>query len=103
MFRSIGMTGATRSGFISTLTRWLPLLILGPLLAALIGYLVAQMIPPTYQAGVTVDANAGSSSATPQDLQVAQQLARSYVETIRARPILEEAAANAGISLPYAT
>ena len=61
------------------------------------------MIPPSYQAGATVDVNAGSASATPDDLQVAQQLARSYVETIRARPILEEAATNAGINLPYGT
>jgi len=96
------MTGVTRLGFLSTLVRWLPLLILGPLLAALVGYLVAQMIPPTYQASATVDANASASAST-EDLQVAQQLARSYVETIRARPILEEAATNAGINLPYAT
>jgi capsular exopolysaccharide synthesis family protein len=97
------MSSGSRDGFVPLILRWMPLLILAPVLAGLAGFLVAQMIPPTYQAGVTVDTLANSGSASTQDLQVAQQLARSYVETMRARPILEEAAARANVSLPYAT
>ena len=93
----MSMTMQDISGFAR---RWLPLLILGPLLAGLTGYLVTREIPPVYEARVTLLVSQGTAvGATGADeLRGAEQLARTYAEAVRTRPVLEEAAARVGLT-----
>lgn len=83
--------------------RWIVLLVLGPLLAGLVGYLVVQRIPPVYASTVTLLVSEGSvaTNGGSDALRSAQQLALTYVEVLRTRPVLEAAAAQVGLDLPY--
>ncbi|MBA2449571.1 MAG: protein tyrosine kinase, partial [Chloroflexi bacterium] len=79
--------------------RWLPLLILGPLLAGVAGYLIVREVPRVYEARVTLLVTPGASAGNigADDLRGAEQLARTYAEAVRTRPVLEEAAARLGL------
>jgi non-specific protein-tyrosine kinase len=92
------MAGHTALRFIR---RWLPLLLLGPLLGGIIGYAVIRQIPSVYEATVTLLVGQGSaSSATATDqLLGADQLAQTYAEAVRTRPVLSEAASQVGLSV----
>jgi len=81
--------------------RWLPLLLLGPLVGGLAGHLVVRQVPPVYEATVTLLVGQGITSTNPgsDELNGAGQLAQTYAEAVRTRPVLAEAAAQQGLSL----
>src|SRR5918911_5157925 len=83
--------------------RSLPLLLAGPVLGALAGYIVLHQIPPVYAARLMLMVNPGTSVAgnSPDDLRGGELLAQTYAETIRTRPILEAAAQRAGVQASY--
>lgn len=81
--------------------RWLPRLLVGPLLGGLVGYAVIRQVPPVYEATVTLLVGQGiitNSSGTDQ-LLGAEQLAQTYAEAVRTRPVLTEAANQLGLPL----
>ena len=74
--------------------RWFLLLLIGPLLGGLAGYAVIRQVPPMFEATVTLLVGQGmvtNSSGTDQLLGAAQ-LAQTYAEAVRTRPVLTEAA-----------
>ena len=74
--------------------RWFLLLLIGPLLGGLAGYAVIRQVPPMFEATVTLLVGQGmvtNSSGTDQ-LLGAEQLAQTYAEAVRTRPVLTEAA-----------
>ena len=74
--------------------RWFLLLLIGPLLGGLAGYAVIRQVPPMFEATVTLLVGQGmvtNSSGTDQ-LLGADQLAQTYAEAVRTRPVLTEAA-----------
>jgi non-specific protein-tyrosine kinase len=79
--------------------RWLPLLVLGPVIGGLLGYLIVHRIPSTYEATVTllVQPADTSNGSGVQDLQAAQDLAQTYAEAIHTRRVLGEAARQVGL------
>jgi polysaccharide biosynthesis transport protein len=78
--------------------RWLPLLLLGPLVGGAAGYLVVRGIPAVYEATVTLVVQPGDMAVlAPQDLQVAQDLAQTYAEAAHTRRVLTQAAARIGL------
>ena len=81
--------------------RWLPLLLLGPLAGGLAGHVVVRQVPPVYEATVTLLVGQGITSTNPgsDELNGAGQLAQTYAEAVRTRPVLAEAAAQQGLSL----
>ena len=83
--------------------RSLPLLLAGPVLGALAGYIVLHQIPPVYAGRLMLVVNPGTSVAgnSPDDLRGGELLAQTYAETIRTRPILEAAAQRAGVQASY--
>ncbi|HEV7666217.1 MAG TPA: polysaccharide biosynthesis tyrosine autokinase [Chloroflexota bacterium] len=75
------------------LKRWWLLLLAGPLLAGLAGYAFVGRISPVYQATTTLLVNRGSVSTTGVDDPTgAEQLARTYAEALKTRPVLDAAA-----------
>jgi capsular exopolysaccharide synthesis family protein len=94
------MAGHTALRFIR---RWLLLLLLGPVLGGVGGYLVIRQVPSVYEATVTLLVGQGlvtNSSGTDQ-LLGAEQLAQTYAEAIRTRPVLGQAASDVGLSLTF--
>lgn len=94
------MTGHTALRFIR---RWYLLLLVGPLLGGISGYLVIRQVPSVYEATVTLLVGQGivtNSSGTDQ-LLGAEQLAQTYAEAVRTRPVLGEAASDVGLSLTF--
>src|SRR5947209_5291938 len=94
------MTGHTALRFIR---RWLPLLLLGPLLGGLAGFAVVRQVPSVYQATVTLLVGQGSASSSQgsDQLRSAEQLAQTYAEAVRTRPVLVEAANQVGLSATF--
>ena len=94
------MSGHTALRF---LRRWFPLLLIGPLLGGLAGFLVIRQVPPVYEATVTLLVGQGivtNTSGTDQ-LLGAEQLAQTYAEAVRTRPVLVEAANQIGLPLTF--
>src|SRR5205085_7618281 len=84
--------------------RWLPLLVIGPLVGGLVGYLVIRQVPPVYEATVTLlveQGATGNTSIASDELAGAGQLAQTYSEAARTRPVLTEAAARVGLALSF--
>ncbi len=81
------------------LKRWLPLLIIGPLVGGIAGYLVVRAVPSVYSADVTLLVQRGdANSALPaQDSQVSGDVAQTYAEAMITRSVLTEAAAHVGL------
>jgi capsular exopolysaccharide synthesis family protein len=73
-------------------------LLLTPLIAGGIAYLVVQRMPSVYQASETVAVQTTTAAGGIGDIQAAQALADSYAEQLRARPVLSEAAALIGLN-----
>ena len=71
------------------------------MVAGAAGYYFVLRIPPVYQADTTLLVNRGSSGGIPgaDDPAAAESLARTYAEALKTRPVLEEAARRAGVSL----
>ena len=83
------------------LRRWWLVVLIGPLVGGLAGYVVVRQVPPVYEATVTLLVGQGvvtSSSGTDQ-LLGAEQLAQTYAEAVRTRPVLTEAASQLGLPL----
>src|SRR5437762_8251849 len=80
--------------------RWAPLLLFGPLLGGLAGFMVVRAIPSVYQASVTLLVQPGDAVGIGvQDSQIAQDLAQTYAEAIHTRRVLQQAAAEVGLGL----
>jgi non-specific protein-tyrosine kinase len=94
------MPGPTALRFVR---RWFPVLLIGPLLGGLLGYIVVRQVPPVYQATVTLLVGQGSveGSLGADQLRSAEQLAQTYAEAIRTRPVLAEAASQVGVTLSF--
>jgi capsular polysaccharide biosynthesis protein len=75
--------------------RWFVLAFLGLLVGGLVGFVVVRILPPTYQATVTLVVQPGAGV---QDVQIAQVLAQSYAEALHTRRVLSDAAQQVGLS-----
>jgi succinoglycan biosynthesis transport protein ExoP len=66
--------------YLSILIRWWWLLLLGPLVAGVVGFLVTRTIPPTYRASTLVFVNqtATPNAVTYNDALLNQQLVKTY-------------------------
>jgi capsular polysaccharide biosynthesis protein len=74
------------------------MLLLGPILAGLVGAFVVRQVPPVYQASVTLLVQPGdATSSGAQDLQGAQNLADTFAQAMLTRPVLLEAAGQVGL------
>lgn len=73
------------------LRRWYWLLVIGIIVSAGASYTISKMMTPIYAATVTLQVNQVQNPGTPvyNDLLVSQQLAKTYAELIRKRPVLE--------------
>ncbi|MBE0410941.1 MAG: polysaccharide biosynthesis tyrosine autokinase [Anaerolineales bacterium] len=85
--------------YISLLWRWAWLLGLATVLAALTAFVVASRTTPTYQASALVQIIEAPSTKTVDMsvLQTSERLARTYVETMTTRPVLERVIENLGL------
>jgi polysaccharide biosynthesis transport protein len=79
------------------------LLLVGAILEGLIGYQVVRNVPATYQAAAVVNVDASAAAAGGgRDAQLEDQLVRTAVEAMRTRPLLEQAATEAGLDATQA-
>ena len=87
--------------YISLLWRWAWLLVVATLLAALTAFVVASRTTPVYQASALVQIiEAPSTKAVDMGvLQTSERLARTYVETMTTRPVLERVIDNLNLNL----
>ncbi len=77
--------------------RWFPLLILGPLVAMLAASLVARRAPPVYQSSAIVLVGPSSlMSISTEPIRAASELAKTYEDVVRTRPVLTAASDQAG-------
>jgi non-specific protein-tyrosine kinase len=93
------MAPTTTGSALRFVQRWWPLLVIGPLLGLLAGLLVLHGVRPVYEATVTVLVSQGSGDV-PGSADAsgagAEELARTYAEAVRARPVLDQAARQLG-------
>jgi len=84
------------------LRRWWLLLLIGPLIAAAVGYVAATLLPPVYQANATLLVTRGIPTANlaAEDAIGGESLARTYAEALKTRPVLEGAAGRINERLP---
>jgi capsular exopolysaccharide synthesis family protein len=77
--------------YVSTLWKWSWLIVLGTLVSAVSTYWDSSQRPPVYSTSTTLMVGQFVQSANPnaQDLRTSQQLAESYVQLVRRKPILE--------------
>ena len=80
---------------------WLPLLVIGAVLAGAAGFVVSSLQPNVYAARAMLLVGESLSSANPNQgqLQVSQSLATTYTALAKTRPILEKVADDIGHSL----
>jgi polysaccharide biosynthesis transport protein len=76
--------------------RWWWLLVLGTAASAIIGFLVASRVPPSYEAQARV--LVGPLSGSRDEIRAAGEQARTYAEVATAEPILQGAASRIGLS-----
>ncbi|HEU5422172.1 MAG TPA: polysaccharide biosynthesis tyrosine autokinase [Nitrolancea sp.] len=78
--------------------RWWWLIVLCPLLAAGIAYLVSSLLTPVYQARATllVEQSQTPGSQGYQDILASQQLTQTYSRLVSTRPVLDEVARELG-------
>ena len=80
--------------------RWWWVLLLGMVTAGAVAYYVTSSEPPIYEATAKVLVQRGASGAQPlPDIQASEQLATSYGDLIKTRPILEQVIDT--LALPY--
>jgi succinoglycan biosynthesis transport protein ExoP len=87
--------------YLNVVKRWWWLLVLSTLVAAVSSYFAVSREPRTYQATTTTIIGQSLEKANPtyEDFSISQQLARTYVNIVQRRVILEGAAQALG--LPY--
>lgn len=81
--------------------RWLWLIALATTLTAGAAFLASRRVMPIYEASTTLLINEGQRASGPDydALLLSERLARTYAQTLTARPLLEEAASQLGIEL----
>ncbi len=87
--------------YVTLLRKWLWLIILCTLLAGVTAFIVSRNSQKIYQASTTLMVNqAANPSVTAgyQDILTSERLARTYSSLLVSRPVLEETAAQLGIS-----
>jgi uncharacterized protein involved in exopolysaccharide biosynthesis len=87
--------------YLSLLWRWAWLLALATILAALTAFVVARRTTPVYQASALVQIIEAPSTKTVDMgvLQTSERLARTYVETMTTRPVLERVIDNLTLTM----
>src|SRR3712207_5330985 len=90
----------------SIVRRWGAWLCLMTLVAGGTCYVISAELPKTYEGTtrllVSADSADPGSSNRYQDVLAAERLTRTFAEILKARTLVEPAAARAGIDLPYA-
>ena len=83
--------------------RWLWLLVLATILGAGTSYLVSSRLPKVYDgtAKLLVTPSQSGGVASYNDVLTGQSLTRTYAEVIKTRPIVEAAAKQVGLDLPF--
>src|SRR5436305_1859345 len=81
---------------IAILRRRFPVLLLGAVLGALLGYTVSLMLPRTYTATATLLVFQTSSVGNVQlgDLMASERLARTYADLLTRHPVLSQTIAD---------
>ncbi len=82
---------------VSVARRWWYVLVLCPVVAGLLGFVVVQRIPSVYEADETMSVQPTTGADGVPNVQAAQGLADSYAEQIHTSPILTAAAASVGL------
>ncbi len=83
--------------YFSLIQHWAWLLILGLVLGTVIGYGYSALQTPVYRTSARVQVqSASASSSNPYSFYTDQQLAQTYVQTIKTSPILEAASQRLG-------
>ncbi len=87
--------------YLHILRRWWWILVLGLTSTALVAFFVSNSMTPIYDAAVRILVRGGQTPGAPSltEIQASQQLARSYGDLIKTRPILEKVIEQ--LSLPY--
>lgn len=81
----------------ATLARWWVLLVLGLAVGGGAGFAAVRVVPPVYQASVTLQIT--RAAETPAgDPQAVQAAIRTYAELVKTQPMISLAAARAGIA-----
>ena len=85
--------------YFSVVRRWWWLVVACVLVATVSSYLGTRQMPRIYQATTTVMVGQAMQQANPdtQDLYISKQLAQTYAEMVRRRPVLEGAAQALGL------
>ena len=84
--------------------RWAWLFALATLLAATASYAVSSRLPRVYEGTaklLVTPGQTGNGTNTYNDVLTAERLTRTYSEVLKSRPVVDEAARQAGIDLPY--
>ena len=84
--------------------RWVAVLLLATLLAAVVGYIVSSRLPRVYEGSVKLLVTPGQSGdgmSNYNDVLAGERLTRTYSEVLKTKPVVEEAAHRAGINQPY--
>jgi non-specific protein-tyrosine kinase len=84
-------------GLMSFVERWWYILVLCPVAAGIMGFVILQRTPSVYEASETLAVRPVTGPEGVPDLQAAQALADSYAEQVRANPILTAAARSVGL------
>jgi non-specific protein-tyrosine kinase len=85
--------------YLAILSRWWWLLVACTLVSAISSYLGTRQMPRIYQATVTVMVGQALEKSNPNtnDFYISQQLAQTYAEMVKRRPILAQAAQALGL------
>ncbi len=89
--------------YLRLLWRWLWLILLSAAVAGAVAYYASQQMVPVYSATTTMLSNhAPATGATPDldSLRASESLARTYVELVRKRPVLEAVITNLDLDMP---
>jgi capsular exopolysaccharide synthesis family protein len=86
--------------YFRVITKWLWLIVASVLVATVSSYLGTRQMPRIYQATTTVMVGQVLEQADPsaQDLYLSQQLALTYADMVRRRPVLEGVAEELGLN-----
>jgi len=88
--------------YASILWRWMWLILLGTMTAAAAAYITSELTWPVYAASTTLLINQAPSDKTTDYTAIltSERLARTYVEMLTTRPVLEEAIQTLRLSIP---
>jgi capsular exopolysaccharide synthesis family protein len=87
--------------YLNRLREWAWALVLGTLVSAGLGYVIARQLPPVYEASTTLLVNVSPAGGLPtyNDVMLSQQLVKTYA-TLALQPVLlERAATQLGLAL----